>query len=222
MEKHKPPKYRAKSFDCPHCGVYAHQKWFEPQYFNNPGFLPLKGLDIAACAHCNLYSVWYEVRLVYPTASVAPQPSPDMPEDVAQDFNEARVVLAYSPRSSAALLRLALQKLCIYLELPGKNLNDDIAALVRGGLSPMVQKALDIVRVIGNNAVHPGKLDLKDDQQTALILFDIINLIVEQMITFTRMIDTAYEKLPEEALKQIEKRDQVNPTRNGTTSNLAE
>jgi Domain of unknown function (DUF4145) len=145
------------------------------------------------------------------TASIVPQPSPDMPEDVAQDFIEARAVLPYSPRSSAALLRLALEKLCIHLELPGKSLNEHIAALVKQGLPPKVQKAFDIVRVIGNNAVHPGSIDLRDDQQSALILFDLINLIVEQTITLTRMVEETYQKLPQSARHQIVQRDGAKP-----------
>ena len=50
----------------------------------------------------------------------------------------------------------------------GEKLDDDIANLVKRGLNPTVQKSLDIVRVIGNEAVHPGVLDLKDDRDTAI------------------------------------------------------
>ena len=106
-----------------------------------------------------------------------------MPEDVAEDFNEARNIFGYSPRSSAALLRLAVQKLCIHLGQSGKNINNDIAALVKNGLSPQIQKSLDIVRVIGNNAVHPGEIDIQENRETILALFDIINFIVQEMIT---------------------------------------
>ena len=52
-----------------------------------------------------------------------------------------------------------------------------------------------------------GSLDLKDDQQTALILFELINVVVEQMITIPRMIDETYENLPQGTLEQIDKRD---------------
>ncbi|HWS85132.1 MAG TPA: DUF4145 domain-containing protein [Ktedonobacteraceae bacterium] len=104
-----------------------------------------------------------ETKILYPTDTIGitPHPSTDMPEDVAKDFNEARSVFSGSPRSSAALLRLAVQKLCKCLGQSGKKINDDIAALVKAGLTPRVQKALDIVRVIGNNAVHPGEIDLE-------------------------------------------------------------
>ena len=70
-----------------------------------------------------------------------------------------------------------------------------------------VQKALDIVRVIGNNAVHPGQIDLKDDRATAEELCRLVNLIAEIMITQRKHLDEMYERLPKDALKQIEKRD---------------
>ncbi|WP_156741896.1 hypothetical protein [Occultella aeris] len=40
-----------------------------------------------------------------------PDPSPDMPEDVAQLYEEASTVVGLSPRSASALLRLALEAL---------------------------------------------------------------------------------------------------------------
>jgi len=148
--------------------------------------------------------------ILYPIASAAPKPSSDMPEDLIRDYEEARSVLPNSPRASAALLRLLLQKLCIHLGQPGKDLNTDIVAIVKAGnLSPKVQQALDSVRVIGNNAVHPGSIDLRDDSKLALALFGLINFIVEEMITRPREIDKLYSNLPAGQLDQIKKRDQT-------------
>jgi hypothetical protein len=76
------------------------------------------------CRACGNGSVWkqfdrkdnfnYKLRLVDPILPDAPEPLPDMPEDVAKDYNEARMVSSYSSRASAALLRLALQKLGVF------------------------------------------------------------------------------------------------------------
>jgi hypothetical protein len=130
-----------------------------------------------------------------------------MPEDVAADFNEAREVLGASPRSSAALLRLAIQKLCAHLGGEGKSINDYIADFVEKGLSVEVQQALDIVRVVGNNAVHPGEIDIRDDPQTAMSLFDIINFVVERMISQPKAIAKMFGGLPIGAREAIRKRD---------------
>jgi hypothetical protein len=90
---------------------------------------------------------------------------------------------------------------------PGKNINDDIANLVEKGLPPTIQKALDIVRVVGNNAVHPGQINLKDDVETANKLFELVNLIAQVMITQPKEIEQLYETLPETQRKAIEGRD---------------
>ena len=104
-------------------------------------------------------------------------------------------------------MRLAIQKLCKELGRPGKDINKDIKALVENGLNPLVQKALDAVRVIGNNAVHPGQIDLRDDRATAESLFGLINLITEKMISEPKRVNEVYASLPEGALKAIENRD---------------
>jgi hypothetical protein len=112
-----------------------------------------------------------------------------------------------SPRGASALLRLAVQKLCKKLGENGENINQDIASLVRKGLDPRVQMALDVVRLIGNDAVHPGQIDLRDDRQTAEMLFGLVNLVCEKMISEPKHVDEVYAKLPESKRKAIEERD---------------
>jgi hypothetical protein len=131
--------------------------------------------------------------MIYPTSGAAPLPNPDMPEDVRQDYEEARSVLNISPRAAAALLRLAVQRLCKHLGQPGKDINTDIAALVKTGLPPTIQKALDSLRVAGNQAVHPGQLDLYDDATIATRLFGLLNVIVDNQITQPRAIAELYD-----------------------------
>jgi len=103
------------------------------------------------------------------------------------------------------LLRLVIQKVCKDLNEPGENINADIASLVRRGLPSGVQKALDAVRVIGNNAVHPGQIDLSDDMATATSLFGLVNFIVEKMISEPKEIESIYAALPPSSLAAIQK-----------------
>ena len=162
---------------------------------------------LSECFNCGAFSVWIHNNLVYPQRGRAPPANPDLSEDIRRDYDEASSVLDLSPRGAAALLRLAVQKLCKELGESGKNLNDDIKKLVARGLDVQIQKALDVVRVTGNEAVHPGQMDLRDDDTTANALFGLVNLIVEKMISAPKHIGELYSALPEDKLKQIENRD---------------
>jgi hypothetical protein len=92
----------------------------------------------------------------------------------------------------------------------GKDLNTDIGKLVGKGLDPIIQQALDVVRVIGNNAVHPGKIDLNDNPETASKLFGLVNIIVTTMITARIQIGEMFDDLSDSAKAAIEKRDSKN------------
>lgn len=164
-------------------------------------------LWLSSCYNCNKIAVWIHDRLVFPAAREADAPNQDMPEDVIRDFEEARTIVGKSPRGAAALLRLCIQKLCRTLGEKGSNIDADIAALVKKGLNPIVQRSLDVVRVVGNDAVHPGTMDLNDDRDTALKLFKLVNLIAEQMISVPKSIDALYDSLPEGKRNAIARRD---------------
>ena len=202
------PKTGLKGFTCPHCGVlarqyhYARMKRLDSQaslFENNP-------VRVSVCEHCDEMCLWYFDQMVYPNRGNAPVPNPDMPDEVKKDYEEAANISTQSPRGAAALLRLAIQKLCVHLGGKGHNINDDIATLVRNGLPISVQKALDVVRVIGNNAVHPGQI-ATDDPEVVGHLFILLNVIVEYMISMPSKIGELYDSLPEGAKKAIEKRD---------------
>ena len=175
----------------------------------------LINLHVSECFNCNDLSVWIHDRLVYPQRGEVPPANPDLPDDIRRDYDEAGNILDSSPRGAAALLRLAIQKLCIELGQPGENLNEDIGALVQSGLDVQIQKALDVVRVIGNEAVHPGQIDLADDRDTAESLFGLVNVITEKMISVPKHIDNLYKSLPETKREQIEKRDTPDPQKDG-------
>lgn len=209
MTPYTPPTFNASAYNCPMCGAYADQDWYPiAKFVNNKGHQSVNNYYLANCRHCHQHAVWINQKLIYPFSGTAPLPSIDMPNDVKQDYEEARNILAISPRGSAALLRLSIQKLCKHLGESGENINNDIAELVKKGLPVKLQQALDSVRVIGNNAVHPGQIDLKDDVDTAHKLFVFINIIVDNQITQPKTIDEFYNfKIPENLRQAIERRD---------------
>lgn len=162
---------------------------------------------VSSCFVCNKIAIWVHDTLVFPFNKDGPPHHSDMPADVARDYEEARTILKMSPRGAAALLRLCVQKLCDELGQRGKKIDTAIAALVAEGLPPMVGEALDAVRVIGNESVHPGKMDLRDDQETALKLFGLVNMIVDRMISHPKQVQAIYGTLPPEKRDAIDKRN---------------
>ncbi len=212
-----PPEFYKDIFSCPHCHIASTQRWFEiytsissrsrdPDQRNHT-LAPHPKISINVCNNCKNQTIWYDKKIIYPIIPSAPLPHDDMPDNVKADYLEACEIMDKSPRAAAALLRLALEKLLPQIGGSGKSINEQIGSLVRKGLDEHIQQSLDIVRVMGNEAVHPGVIDLKDDTKTALLLFDLINLIVETRIHHPKKINSLYQKLPSNLLDAIMKRD---------------
>ena len=168
----------------------------------------LFNVHVSKCFSCSHCALWHRDKLIYPIRGTAPLPNPDLPPDVLADYEEADSILNQSPRGAAALLRLAIQKICWFLGHKGKKIDDAIAAMVAEGLPKPIQQALDTVRVVGNNAVHPGKIDLKDDVATAEKLFGLVNLIAQDRISNPKAVAEMYEQVvPESTRNAIDARD---------------
>jgi hypothetical protein len=198
-----------EAFNCPLCGAYAHQirhNIATTQFLHE--YTPIDDFTVTKCSRCGEYAIWLRKnnQMVYPLVGDAPLPNEDLPNEIKEDYLEARTILAQSPRGAAALLRLAIDKLCDHLKAGGDNLNQKVKNLVAKGLPEKVQKALDIVRVTGNNAVHPGQIDV-DNIDTAKALFELVNIIANHMISENKQIDSIYDKLPDSVKKEISKRD---------------
>ena len=148
--------------------------------------------------------------MIFPKGSSAPVHHEEMPPEVAEDYDEARNVVDDSSRAAAALLRLAIEKLTIELGAEGNDLNARIGNLVEKGLSPVAQKALDSMRVIGNESIHPGELNIRDDYEIAIQLFKIMNFIIEDIIVRPKGIEAIYDIIPDSKKAQIKRRDKKN------------
>ncbi len=208
------PTRNGAAFHCPICSVYAEQQWGDVnlQIGKNHYSSSVGDFRQCQCTYCRQSSMWHGKLLIWPQKGTAPHPNPDLPPDILIDYREADAISSMSPRGAAALLRLAIQKLCKVLGEPGKNINTDIQSLVANGLPVKIQQALDVVRVIGNNAVHPGELDLRDDPQSVAVLFGLVNYIAEKMISDPKHVEELYGKLPKEQQAAIQKRDAPKPS----------
>ena len=216
LSKYIHPDNLKESFTCPHCGTLSlmHYSVIEYPY---PGYKPIldakdmkRGtgwVQIAICHNCKQKTIWIDNIYIYPDI-VAETPNNDMPESVKQLYNEAALIYNKSPRAACALLRLAIDRLCDELGETDGDLNNKIGALVEKGLPKLVQQALDVVRVIGNKAVHPGQIAFDvDDKDTAVCLMHLLNIIVERMISEPKEIGVLFQSLPDSAKKSILKRD---------------
>jgi Domain of unknown function (DUF4145) len=226
-----PPKFSEEEFNCPHCGVYAHQYWREVYFsggqatysvihLNVTRTLSLLDPDsdasdhvvsISKCGRCSKVAIWRYGKLINPSNLTVEPPSPDMPEPIKTLYEEARSIVDRSSRAAVALLRLALEQLLPLLGAKKGNIDNMIAELVANGLNVSVQRALDSIRVIGNEAVHPGLIDLEDNPDTAQALFKILNFIIEKTITEKNEVDGIYELIPASKRKYIE---EVRPVKN--------
>lgn len=204
------PKFNKDRFTCPHCNTVAHQLWANhirankeistsksaQDYYIKYSYY-LSDLKSAKCEYCDKYSLWIKEKMIYPRKANVPEPNEDMPESVKKDYVEASKIVNDSPRSACALLRVALEKLMIELGYKKGNLYEKINNFVGEDKGSDLEHSLTSVRVIGNDCVHSGVLDIKDNKPVAVALFNIINYIIEDTITKKRKIDEIYNIIPD-------------------------
>ncbi len=190
------PRFNRDAFYCPHCKVLAQQIWSSVPYctYNNGS------MNFSQCQNksCNQQCLWIGQKMVLPITNNFPLPNPDMPEKIKEIYNEAAAIANKSSRAAAALIRLALQELCKHLECKGKTLQENIDFLVKEKELPRrIEDAMDAVRIIGNEAVHPGTIDLQDNDEVVATMLKLLNFIVEKMISDPKEMDAFYATLPD-------------------------
>ena len=218
--KYEEPAYEKEGFTCPNCSAYTQHSWkstlvnetfgdFCGRYNGVNSKQIINTLNICKCSMCGYISFWYKDKLIWPLNSSIPSANSEMPDDVKKLYDEAKNIIELSPKGSCAILRLALQKLCNQLANKKETTKIDvaIAELVKNGLPTSLQQAMDTVRIVGNDAVHPGEINVDDNKEIAYMMFKLINFIVEKMVVEPKVIEAIYNTMPEDKLKGIENRD---------------
>jgi hypothetical protein len=99
----------------------------------------------------------WEHIIVYPKAPSRAPLDKRVPDDLAEDYRQACLVLPDSPKASAALSRRCLQHLLRDTAgIKKRNLDEEIGEAVER-LPAHLGEAIDGVRVVGNFAAHPIK-----------------------------------------------------------------
>ena len=227
MSEYSPPEYRSDGFNCLYCNAYAKQTWAalggstrswfalevnpDSQYVIDDWdviYIDEKPVFVSLCARCENATLWLCEKIIYPLARMAPPANSDLPDNVKEMYEEASAIAGLSARAACALLRVAIEMLLKDLGhlKENSNINDSIGELVGAGVDKRVQQALDVVRVTGNNAVHPGTIDF-DDSTDVSSLFELINYIADTLITQPKKTSEMFDDLPEGDKKRIKRRD---------------
>ena len=169
--------YDVMRMKCPHCLVSFHAK-DDRRHFRP---LPLDAdpmgnwwVDRESCPDCEKLTIWLIVSagesdyhpgrnasptgewhkvMVYPKGTNRPPVPPEVSDGFAEDYREACLIIADSPKASAALSRRCLQH--ILREKAGVQHPNDLARAIQEvvdnpAIPSEVSATLDMVRNIGN------------------------------------------------------------------------
>jgi hypothetical protein len=131
-------------FTCPYndCRTFAVQHWGQPSgltfdsghgYWGQRKSGQVPAVVFSSCEACGREAIYIGGQIVLPGETDAPPPAVDLPLDCLADYEEARAILPRSPRGTAALLRLVIQKLLPHLGASKKAIDAAIGELVSAG-----------------------------------------------------------------------------------------
>ncbi len=181
---------------CPHCktpnrfeGVqYIERRTGKDRVVYFPGFELLDNLKdeitilkSCRCTECGKIILFLGKQMVYPIGASRTSSPKEVPEKIANDFNEACLVEPLSKKASAALARRCLQNILHDQNIHKKNLSEEIEEAMNK-LPTYLSDAIDAVRNIGNFAAHPikskntGEIVDVEDGETEWILDTIEQL----------------------------------------------
>jgi hypothetical protein len=154
---------------CPHCTIDFHDTW-RHLYWNQGLTDPDKVMgtwwtQCSACKRITLRLIRQNESdpltgvLIWPRRPARAALPTIVDQKFADDYREACVVLADSPKASAALSRRCLQNLLRdKASVKAGNLNDEIDQVLKSGtLGSNLADSIHGVRIIGNFAAHPTK-----------------------------------------------------------------
>jgi Domain of unknown function (DUF4145) len=162
----------------------------------------------AQCASCEQWSIWFDDKMVHPARPAGAPPHQDMPVGVRDLYREAAAVAAVSRRAGAALARATVERLVKELDpdAPRRARLDQRIGRLRDRVSTPLAQLLDVVRFVGNGALHvdeqPDELviiTMDDTTGPALVemMLQVANDLVDELITRPKTTSGYWDKLPD-------------------------
>ncbi len=206
---------------CPHCLIEIHPG-FEDQYLledvdghwaiyhmkcpnNDCNKLIIKIALVSVEIDSNnyVYNFWSKDDgiMIYPKTRSFTPASKEVDPVVANDFNEASVILDLSPKASAALSRRCLQYILREkAKVKHTDLSKEIQEVIDSKQLPQsLSQNLDAIRTIGNFAAHPTK-----NTSTGEII-DVEPVEAEWLLNTLEFLIQFYYIQPAENEKKFEK-----------------
>lgn len=200
---------------CPHCTTSIHGGWAGNTIASGYGVATTWRVRYMVCPECkgeilqlgqaehlpNKIVQPSEWSLIYPRGSSrGPVPS-DVPKPIADDYDEAALALALSPKASAALSRRCLQSVLRQAGYTQKDLAKQIEAALaepdtRKALPTGVHTILDAVRNFGNFSAHAI------NDQTTLQVIDVDDHEAEYCLDILDAVFDHYYVRPAEAQRK--------------------
>jgi len=153
---------------CPHCQVEIHEYMYQKDVTtDNYENWFTRYQNCPSCKKSIIYlfskdkvettKTLKEPYLIYPRTNERALAPADVPANIAEDFNEAALILHFSPKASAALSRKCLQATLREIKsIHHGSLDSEINQAIR--LFPSyIGDAIDAIRKMGNFTSYPKK-----------------------------------------------------------------
>ena len=197
-----------KIFKCPHCKIRSPQTYtllsIGFDYSKNAHVSATSfnhanrngDLTVSICRNCTNSTLWLEGNLIYPKANFMPEPTNDMAENVKMLYIKAMDVFEVSPEASAAFLRLSLEVFCDNYNCHEHNLYWSLLKLIMdNNLDSDIADCLTHIGLEKDSTADISKINLDENKETVLSLFNFINYLTELMITYQKYKKSMLSKI---------------------------
>ncbi|KOS71698.1 hypothetical protein AEA09_01550 [Lysinibacillus contaminans] len=202
-------EYEAKEKNTPYFGVtdYKYElKRLAPrkmeEYFEMD-FPPNIRLSICVCKECGGYWIWENNNIISTQYVKVNNPHLELPSISKELYNDARKIYKLTPRAAAPLLRLAIQELLVHLNLDIHkgtlaSMIVELSEKQRAGLIDCPQYIIDGLLktcVLENDGFASGEVNIYENEENIIILFELINEIAAELIERKRRVEEFTKRL---------------------------